>query len=207
MKSNDSLFTLLSPGLKGYVARRGVGDRKIPDRLDQVPPTQRELEALTRSGLAQRGHDYYESVRAEHDPIVARAQSQLTDAKRRLELAQITERDVCERARSVTPVGPASDPSRQLQRHARFATEQLQQAEAGVSSSADRLGEVLAAREAAVAAIRQKGYAHLEIGEAAIQCYWRWVMRFRRRKSAPITPTPSALAPTPWMTETLDEGD
>jgi hypothetical protein len=206
-KQNDSLFTLLSPGLEGHVARRGVGDRKVPDKLDESPPTQRKLEALTRSGLAQRGHVYYETVRAEHDPLVARAQSQLADAQARLEAAQGVEHDATEVAKSVTAAGPASDPSRQVHRHARAAQVQRQQAESSVSAADHHLAEVLAARNAAVAAMRQKGYEHLEIGQAAIQSYWRWVMRFRRRKSAPVFPTPSALAPVPWMTEDLDVGD
>jgi hypothetical protein len=183
-----------------------VGDRKVPDKLDESPPTQRKLEALTRSGLAQRGQTYYETVRAEHDPQVARATSDLAEAHARLERARSVENDTAEVARSVTPTGPAADPSRQVQRHARASKAQCQQAEASVSAAAHHLAEVRAARDAAVAAIRQKGYEHLEIGEAAIQSYWRWVMRFRRRKSAPVIPTPSTLAPAPWMTEDLDAG-
>jgi hypothetical protein len=81
-----------------------------------------------------------------------------------------------------------------------------QQAEAAVSLATHHLAEVLAERDADVAAVRQKGYEHLEVGVAAIHSYWRWVMRFRRRKSAPVVPTPSDLAPATWMTEALDPG-
>jgi flagellar motor protein MotB len=189
--------------LETRLRRRAIPDalRGVLRSLDgpnpPVPPAVAELAGEVERELEQLGVEAHEAL-IPHNTKVALLTAELQGLEALAANAGEQE-SLALRAAEGAPLEPGASQGAQLRRKARAAGQAHERAEAGRAAKVTEIRAALAERADVAEAFRSRAEAQLRMGEAYVEAYWGWYVRFRRRRHPAVRPVQPEWKIPEWV--------
>jgi flagellar motor protein MotB len=151
-----------------------------------VPPAVAELAGEIERELEQLGVEAREAL-IPHNAKVALLTAELQGLEA-LAASTSEQESLALQGAEGAPLEPGASQGAQLRRAARAAGQAHERAKAARAAKVTEIRAALAERADVAEAFRSRAEAQLRMGEAYVEAYWGWYVRFRRRRHPAVRP-------------------